>query len=210
VTNFHLVKKDPIDMTDAAARPDPTVLQGDLGEQVRRLRLERDLTLEEVAAKSGCSVGALSQLERGKANPEFFTLVKIAHALDVPVARLFHIERSVQPVVRRGEGRQLNPHPAEAANEANYLLLSPDLDRALEVIRYEIPPGLSTENTPFVHSGEEVGIVLQGVQEVHVNGVTYTLYEGDAISFQSTLPHWFRNPGPDVLIGICICTPPTF
>jgi transcriptional regulator with XRE-family HTH domain len=186
------------------------VLQSDLGDQVRKLRLERDLTLEEVAAKSGCSVGALSQLERGKANPEFFTLVKIAHALDVPVARLFHIERSALPVVRRGEGRQLNPHPADATDQANYELLTPDLDRALEVIRYEIPPGVSTEHTPFIHRGEEVGIVLQGIQESHVNGVTYTLFEGDAISFQSTLPHWFRNPGPNLLIGICICTPPTF
>jgi transcriptional regulator with XRE-family HTH domain len=197
-------------MTEAVQRPDPTVLQSDLGEQVRKLRLERGLTLEDVATMSSCSMGALSQLERGKGNPEFFTLVKIAHALDVPVARLFHIERSTLPVVRRGEGRQLNPHPAEATNQSNYELLTPDLNRALEVIRYEIPPGVSTEHTPFVHRGEEVGIVLQGIQEVHVNGVTYTLYEGDAISFQSTLPHWFRNPGPGLLIGICICTPPTF
>jgi transcriptional regulator with XRE-family HTH domain len=191
-------------------QPDPTLLQSDLGEQVRRLRLERGLTLEEVAARSGCSLGSLSQLERGKANPAFFTLVKIAHALDVPVARLLHVERSMSPVVRRGQGRQLNPHPFEDDRAATYELLTPDLDRALEVIRFEIPPGMSTEDTPFVHRGEEVGIVLQGIQEVHVNGVTYTLHEGDTISFQSTLPHWFRNPGPDLLVGICICTPPTF
>lgn len=197
-------------MAKREAQPDPTLLQSDLGEQVRRLRLERGLTLEEVAAKSGCSLGSLSQLERGRANPAFFTLVKIAHALDVPVARLLHVERSTSPVVRRGEGRQLNPHPVEDDRTAAYELLTPDLDRALEVIRFEIPPGMSTEGTPFVHRGEEVGIVLQGVQEVHVNGVTYTLHAGDTISFQSTLPHWFRNPGPDTLVGICICTPPTF
>jgi transcriptional regulator with XRE-family HTH domain len=189
---------------------DPSLLQGDLGEQVRRLRLERGLTLEEVAAKSGCSVGSLSQLERGKGNPAFFTLVRIAHALDVPVARLLHIEGAISPVVRRGKGRQLNPHPFEDHSAATYELLTPDLDRALEVIRYEIPPGLSTEATPFVHRGEEVGIVLRGVQETTINGVVYMLHEGDTISFQSTLPHWFRNPGPDLLVGICICTPPTF
>ena len=197
-------------MTDVSTHLDPSLLQTDLGDQVRRLRLERGMTLEEVAAKSGCSLGSLSQLERGKGNPAFFTLVRIAHALDVPIARLLHIERSISPVVRRGTGRQLNPHPFGDDSAATYELLTPDLDRALEVIRYEIPPGLSTEATPFVHRGEEVGIVLQGVQETNINGVTYTLHEGDTISFQSTLPHWFRNPGSEVLIGICICTPPTF
>jgi DNA-binding XRE family transcriptional regulator len=93
------------------ALTDPTSLQSDLGEQVRRLRLEQGLTLEEVSARSSVSIGSLSQIERGKGNPAFFTLLKIAHALGVPVARFFHIERAVSPVVRRGEGKQLNPHP---------------------------------------------------------------------------------------------------
>lgn len=188
---------------------DPSLLMSDLGEHVRGLRLERGLTLEEVSAKSGCSVGSLSQLERGKGNPAFFTLVKIAHALNVPVARLLHVEKTLQPVVRKGEGRRLNPH-AIPEKGAVYELLTPDLDRALEVVRYQLPPGLSTEKTPFVHGGEESGIILSGVQEININGVLYRLEAGDAISFQSTLPHWFRNPGPDVVEGIFVCTPPTF
>ena len=181
----------------------------DLGEQVRRLRLERNFTLEEVSARSGCSVGSLSQLERGKGNPAFFTLVKIAHALEVPVARLLHIEKAGHPVVRRGEGRRLNPHPIDNQG-AVYELLTPDLDRALEVVRYELPPGLTNESAPFVHGGEECGIILRGVLDVSINGVLYTLQAGDTISFESTLPHWFRNPGPEVVEGIFVCTPPTF
>lgn len=188
---------------------DPSLLMIDLGEHVRGLRLERGLTLEEVSARSGCSVGSLSQLERGKGNPAFFTLVKIAHALNVPVARLLHVEKTLQPVVRKGEGRRLNPH-AIPEKGAVYELLTPDLDRALEVVRYQLPSGLSTEETPFVHGGEESGIILRGVQEININGVLYRLEAGDAISFQSTLPHWFRNPGPDVVEGIFVCTPPTF
>src|SRR5690242_9095366 len=107
-------------MTDVFAELDPSLLQTDLGEQVRRLRLERGMTLEEVASKSGCSLGTLSQLERGKGNPAFFTMVHIAHALDVPVARLLHIEHARSPVVRRGTGRQLNPHPLGDHSAATY------------------------------------------------------------------------------------------
>lgn len=193
-------------MTDAL---DPTLLQSDLGDQVRQLRTSIGLTLEDVAARSGVSIGSLSQIERGNGNPAFFTLAKIAHALDVPVARFFHVERSVSPVVRRGEGRQLNPHPHDHPG-AVWELLTPDLDRALEVVRYELPPGLSSEATPFVHGGEESGIILRGTQDVWVNGVLHTLHAGDAISFPSVLPHWFRNPGPETVEGIFVCTPPTF
>jgi transcriptional regulator with XRE-family HTH domain len=189
--------------------PDPVTLQGDLGEQIRRLRAERGLTLEEVAGLSGVSIGSLSQIERGKGNPAFFTLTKIAHALGIPVARFFHIERTASPVVRRGHGRRLNPHPHDHEG-AVYELLTPDLDRALEVIRYELPPGLSTRETPFVHGGEEVGVILRGTQITSVNGVEYTLNAGDSISFQSSLPHWMCNPGPETVEGIFVCTPPTF
>jgi transcriptional regulator with XRE-family HTH domain len=194
---------------EKAPPADPSLLVGDLGGQIRRLRLERSLTLEEVSAKSGCSVGSLSQLERGKGNPAFYTLVKIAHALGVPVARLLHVETTSQPVVRKGTGRRLNPHPTNHRG-AVYELLTPDLDRALEVVRYELPPGLSTEKTPFVHGGEEFGIILRGIQEISINGALYILEAGDSISFQSTLPHWFRNPGREVVEGIFVCTPPTF
>lgn len=168
------------------------------------------MTLDEVSELSGCSVGLLSQIERGKGNPSFFTLVKIAHALDVPVARLLQMERSLSPVVRRGQGRRLNPHPQPNGTRTYYELLTPDLDRALEVIRLRVPPGESTEETPLVHAGEETGIILSGVHEVHLNGQIYTLHAGDSISYPSTLPHWYRNPGPEVVEAIWIITPPTF
>src|SRR2546428_6422514 len=84
-------------------------LQRALGQQVRQLRLERGLTLEEVAARSGCSLGSLSQIERGLGNPSFATLVRISHALRVSVGRLVELDRNgkdgVSPVVRKRERR---------------------------------------------------------------------------------------------------------
>src|SRR5207249_12313214 len=64
-----------------------------LGQQVRQLRLDRGLTLEEVASRSGCSLGSLSQLERGLGNPSFATLVRISHALRVSVGQLVELGR---------------------------------------------------------------------------------------------------------------------
>jgi transcriptional regulator with XRE-family HTH domain len=189
--------------------PDPVILQSAFGEQLRRLRQEQGLTLEDISRTSGLSIGGLSQLERGKGNPAFFTLIKIAHALDVPVARLLHVERTASPVVRRGEQRELSPHVIDDES-VSALMMTPDLDRSLQVVRYIIPPGVSTDDTPFAHAGEEFMTVLSGVLSVHVNGMAYTLGPGDSISFDSALVHSFGNAGTDAVEMIFVCTPPTF
>ena len=44
-----------------------------IGQRIKELRTQRGLTLEEVAEKSGCTPGFLSQLERNKAAPSITT-----------------------------------------------------------------------------------------------------------------------------------------
>jgi transcriptional regulator with XRE-family HTH domain len=189
--------------------PDPVTLQSAFGEQLRRLRQEQGLTLEEISKTSGLSIGGLSQIERGKGNPAFFTLVKIAHALDVPVARLLHVERTASPVVRRGEQRELSPHVIDDEG-VSALMMTPDLDRSLQVVRYIIPAGVTTDHTPFAHAGEEFITVLRGALVVSVNGTAHALAEGDSISFDSALAHSFANVGSETVEMIFVCTPPTF
>ena len=192
------------------ARVEAEALSQALGRRIRRARLERSLTLDEVATRSGCSVGSLSQIERGIGNPSFNTIVKISHALDVSVGRLLEAAGSHDPVVRREERRRLEGSGAVVENGTTYELLTPNLEGALEVVYMEIPPGASTEATPFTHRGEEVGFILDGVHEVHLDGITHLLREGDTICYRSTTPHWYRNPGPGTVRAIWIITPPTW
>ncbi len=200
----------------AAVKPSPFPpdLTRALGQQVRQLRIDRGLTLEDLSARSGCSLGSLSQIERGLGNPSFATLVRIAHALRVSVAQLVELgpdlKPTISPVVRGDQRRRLNPHNAIHGDGTTYELLTPDLDHQLEVLYVNVPPGMSTEATPFVHEGEEVGYIVSGTHEVHVDGVTHTLEAGDSISYASTVPHWYRNAGNVVVEAIWIITPPTF
>lgn len=189
-------------------------LQRALGQQVRQLRLDRGLTLEDVATRSGCSLGSLSQIERGLGNPSFGTLVRISHALRVSVGRLVELEQDgkpgVSPVVRKHERRRFDPHNSVPGDGTVYELLTPDFDRALEVIYLRVPPGTSTEATPFVHEGEEAGFIVKGTHEVNVDGTLHMLKAGDSISYASTRPHWYRNAGKETVEAIWIITPPTF
>ena len=189
-----------------ADRPPLTVQT--VGNEIKRLRKLRGRTLEHLASQAGVSAGLLSQVERGQGNPSFNTLVQVAHALGIPVARLMAGEQLSSPVVRRSERRRLNL----SGNDDLVLmeLLTSRLDSALEAIRIVAEPGYSTEGTPFVHDGEEFGIVLEGTHAVNVGGVHYVLQAGDSISYSSTIPHWYENPGDVTSVSLWVVTPPSF
>jgi transcriptional regulator with XRE-family HTH domain len=178
-----------------------------VGQRIKELRSRRNWKLADLSASSGVSVGSLSEIERGLANPSFMTLVKIAHSLGVPVVALLDAERSASPVVRRANRRRLSlPFSPEGVISE---LLSPDVASALELVWTEWPPGLSSEHQPFSHAGEECGLLLEGTLEVGVNGQVYRLEPGDSIAYASTVPHWYRNPGATPAKSVWAITPPS-
>jgi transcriptional regulator with XRE-family HTH domain len=201
-----LVQPDSLDGTE---RPNTEALMATVGQHVHLLRKARHLTLEELGRQSKVSTGLISQIERGRGNPSFNTLVQVAHALDVPVARLLHTAEENSPVVRANERRVLDIHNSGGI-DALHELLTPGLDRALEAIWVEAPPGYDTSDTPFSHPGEEFGLVLEGRHEVWIAGTRHELGPGDSVAYSSTLPHWYRNRGPEPVKAVWVITPPTF
>ena len=190
-----------------------------VGRRIRERRIAVGLVLEQLAARSGVSTGALSQLERGVGNPSLGTLIQVAHALGTTVPMLLDIASATSPLVRREERRRITLHDGDQEGAtshdgdqegATYELLTPDLGRLLEVIWVETEPANTTEGTPYVHAGQEVGVVIEGVSEVHVGDETHLLRAGDAISYLSTTPHWFRNPSSKRNKIIQVITPPTW
>jgi len=189
--------------------PSLSVALHHVARRVRALRKARGLTLEDVGKASGVSIGSLSQLERGKGNPSFNSLVRLSHALGVPVAQLLHDASPDSPVVRAHERRSLDFHNAGGSPEATHELLTPDGNRSMEAMWIEAPPGYTTEDAPFSHPGEEAVIILKGQHEIHLGNETYVLEAGDSISYPSSVPHWYRNLGTETVTAIWIMTPPT-
>lgn len=59
------------------------VTQKKLGEKIKRLRGEKDLTQEDLAAKAKIDFTTLNKIENNKRNPSLKTIEKIAKALEV-------------------------------------------------------------------------------------------------------------------------------
>jgi transcriptional regulator with XRE-family HTH domain len=188
----------------------------ELGRQIRRLRRNANLTLDDLAGAARVSKSLISQVERGLASPSINTLRRIAGALEVPIAALFlggedashgEIDRwGRRLVVRRSERKGLHVPRSKVV----YELLTPDLNRRIEFIWIEYEPGSVTHPDPMSHPGEENAVCLEGSVVVIVDGEEFTLTEGDSISFDSGRPHQVENRSSERAVLVSAITPPAF
>jgi transcriptional regulator with XRE-family HTH domain len=180
-----------------------------MGEKIRQLRIGNRLTLEEAAARTGCTPGFLSQVERNQAVPSISMLYAIAHALGVEVTHFFpRMIRGVK-VVRADERETFRFEGSFLI----YSLLSTNFpDRKLESLLVQVEPvdGALPADEFRSHPGEEFAYVLEGVLRISVGDAIYDLNPGDSIHFKSTVKHRVENPSDKPTVYLCALTPPVF
>ncbi|WP_400161960.1 helix-turn-helix domain-containing protein [Brevibacillus sp. TJ4] len=164
------------------------------GAELRELRKEKQLTLQNLADQTGLSVSLLSQIERGLVDPTVGTFWKICSALDVPFHHFFRPQSNPDPIIRKGMHKLIQLKNSKT----KYQVLTPLQEGRIEFLLIEIEPGQALEQEQISHSGEECGYILQGELKVLLGDREYHLYEGDSIGFNSTSPHRFVNPGSSV------------
>jgi len=204
-----------------------------LGDKLKDLRLQREMTLEDLSRKSEVSKSLLSQVERNISVPTVITLERITHALGIATSELFfELENSGKGVsaktsrekkdensdwgenfvngksvsiVRRGDRKKL----ILPRSEAEYELLSPDLQRKIEFITVCFPAGAKIKNF-FNHKGEECGVILEGKLKGIIGSQIVILEEGDSIYLDSSISHRWENIGEVETRAIWAITPPSF
>src|SRR6188472_2090761 len=77
-----------------------------IGPRVRALREAMDLSLRDLAERSGVSAPMLSQVERGETSPTIAVAAKIAAGLDLTLSQLLRLDEGEHVVVSRGQGRR--------------------------------------------------------------------------------------------------------
>jgi len=168
-----------------------------IGPRIRTLRLKKKLGLVQLGAHTGLSPAMLSKIERGQLFPTLPTLVRIAMVFGVGLDHFFAPEkdRPLVAVVRKGERIRL-PVPAGDGPPA-WLFESldyPVADRRMEAFYAEFPAD-APQSEPHRHGSAEFIYVLSGRLSVDVDGEENVLHPGDAIYFDSSVPHSYRREG---------------
>jgi transcriptional regulator with XRE-family HTH domain len=152
-----------------------------VGGSVRRWRLARGLTLAAVAARSGLTVGYLSQVENDKASPSLDTLAQLASALEVEAA-WFLMRETPTPTVIRAADRPVTRVPGGRVE-----FVDGRSSRDIEVVEVVAEPGNAIGL--HAHPGDEHHVVLAGRFRASQGDHTVELGPGDYLRWDGAIPH---------------------
>jgi transcriptional regulator with XRE-family HTH domain len=169
--------------------------EGTVGARVKSLREAMDLSLRDLAERSGVSAPMLSQVERGDTSPTLAVAQKIAAGLDLTLSQLLRLDEDRHAVIVRagtGRTRRRRGHKLEE--------LTPPLPgQRADVSVHTLSPGAATgaPDDPPVHEpgSRETTVVIEGTAELFIDGERHELHEGDSVTFDADLPHHFENNG---------------
>ncbi|MCD6499761.1 MAG: cupin domain-containing protein [Deltaproteobacteria bacterium] len=165
-----------------------------LGDKLKDLRESKGLTGYQLARLAGITEARLMAFEEGYATPTIATLVKISQALGVGMGFFFQeasAPRRIE-VTRADQRRPAEAHEKKGADELyySYQSLSPTFpDKRMQPFFIEVDVVDIDSVQPASHQGEEFIFVLEGRLEWKGGGETYRLGPGDAIHFDSSIPH---------------------
>jgi transcriptional regulator with XRE-family HTH domain len=168
-----------------------------VGKRIREYRLNKGLTIKNLAESTGLTKGYISRIENSPKAPPLFTLAKISSALSVDISELLSdgktapnpspemtISRNDEHFITDGRGTPYKyVYEALAPNK-----LGKNFEPYLLTVSHE-------RRTDYQHEGEEFVYVLEGKLEFVFKGQSYVLEKGDCVYFDSAFPHGGRALG---------------
>jgi len=178
---------------NAVAAPPQSQIQ--VGPRVRALREGMDLSLRDLAERSGVSAQMLSQVERGETSPTLAVAARIAAGLELTLSQLLRLDESGTVSIVRADQRLSG---GATARGHRYEVLTPPLPgQRAELSLHALAPGSATggPGDPPMHEpgARETAVVADGGVTLVCDGVAHVLEEGDAVTFDADLPHHFEN-----------------
>jgi transcriptional regulator with XRE-family HTH domain len=215
MTNIRIgpgVAKMPADCAAGLATAQPAVslrrreLESSIGPRIRALREGMDLSLRDLAERSGVSAPMLSQVERGETSPTLQVAARIAAGLELRLSQLLRLDESgAVTVVRRAERRK---GPGRIRGHCYEILTPPLPGQRAELSRHTLAPGAVTggPGDPPIHEpgSRETALVESGTVVLVCDGARWNLSAGDCVTFDADLPHHFENPEADEAVLLAV------
>jgi len=169
-----------------------SALEIDVGQRLRQLRSERELSLSALADVSGLNINTLSLIENDKISPSVSTLQKLALALDVPMGAFFEVGVERKNIIFQKAGQRPRAAFAHGALEDLGTELA---SRWAEPFVVTLEAGADSGETPILHTGLEFVYCLEGCIAYIIESQQYVLEPGDSLLFDARLPHRWQKTG---------------
>lgn len=165
-----------------------------VGFKIKGIRESKNITVEEVAERSGLSVEQITSIENDEFLPSLGPLIKIARALGVRLGTFLDDNDDLGPVVCRAEERNesisFSNGTADARKHMEYHSLAKQkAGRHMEPFLIDIQPSEKKDFKLSAHEGEEFIYVMNGEIEIDYGKEKYNLKAGDSIFYDSIVQH---------------------
>ena len=186
-----------------------------VGHKIKGIRESKNLSIEEIAERSGLSIEQITSIENDQNLPSLGPLIKIARALGVRLGTFLDDNDELGPVVCRAEEREQNSSisfsndATDARKHMEYHPLAQQkTGRHMEPFIIDINPAENQEYNLSAHEGEEFIYVMNGEVEIEYGKNKYTLKEGDSIFYDSIVKHHVHGaPGKSAKILAVVYIP---
>lgn len=190
------LKQDPHRVRETREK----VLEVAIGREVRAHRRKQEITVAELSASTGLSIGMLSKIENGNTSPSLKTLQTLSDALAVPLTTFFRgfEEKRVAVHTKASEGVEMKREGTRANHQYNLLGHIGSNSSGVIVEPYLITLSDKSDVFPtFQHGGIETIYMLEGEVDYRHGDNVYPLKPGDTLFFDANAPH-----GPEVLVSL--------
>jgi transcriptional regulator with XRE-family HTH domain len=170
-------------------------VSADLGSNLRRLRLEKKLTLEGLAQLSGVSRAMISKIERGSSAPTATVLGKLAAGLNTGLSRLVGGYHKREPLLLSPFEQPVFRDPESGLERRSLSPLFPD--RMVDFVVNTLPPRASVAFPPHHHGIEEYLYVSRGSIAVVVGEKRFEVPAGSSLFYHGDTRHEFHNIGSE-------------
>jgi len=171
-------------------------LESYIGEKIKKIRLQNDMTQQQVADQCGLSKGMISKIECGKVMPTIATLSKIAHTLKVKMSLLMEDSESKNPVLQSTNVSHMHFTGSDVGYR--FLALATNYgDKELQPFIFYAKNGEVTDHK-VSHQGEECIYIIEGEMWFVINEMRYHLRENDFLYFDPRQPHGIQHVEKEV------------
>lgn len=167
----------------------------EVGATLQKMRLARELTLEDLSRAAGVSKSMLSQIEREKANPTIAVAWRLANALGVSIGELLASEARQVESIHVLEAHELPTLPGDHAGYVLRILGPMELAGKFEWYELTLAPNGVLASNPHDPGATEHLTLLQGAMELDVDGEKKKLKTGATARYQADRSHSIRNSG---------------
>ncbi len=176
----------------------------EISKKIKKKRVEKELTVQELANKSGVTKGMISQIENGRSIPSLPVLLKIIASLDIAINDFFAdmvADAKDEPVIIRKQEQYEDFQKEDAIGFFYRRILVQNVPTAtVDFVLLTLEPGATR---PLVQTAAlEFKYIISGQVEYEINGQNFQLSEGDSIFFNGMMPHVPRTLGdaPSIML----------